>query len=501
MGKFIRTYFTRHPVRTQRALEILPGFFSWGLILFPFWGSLIIPEIVAYYIIAFTIYWLYKSVLLSVLAIASHFRIKAASSFDWIESLKKTVPKKWDSIHHIVVVPTYKEPLSTLERTLTALSMQTYPIKNIHVMISFEEREGEAAKEKAAALKKKFHGVFGDLWTTMHPDILGEVKGKSSNTCWGAIQAKKILVDKQGLDIEVITITSEDADALFHPNYFAAIAFEFLTIEKPYNTIWQGAVVFYNNIWKVPAPVRVLSAMFSVIQMHILMRSDRLINFSTYTTTLKHVDEIGYWDTNVIPEDYRLFFKSYFAKKGDFEARPIFLPVLSDAAESHSAWSTYSNLYQQLTRWAWGVSDDAYIIKQYIQATEIPFWDKTIRVFKTVQDHFLWPVNWFAVTISAFLPPLLNPEFNRTVIGKTLPQVTSTLLTLSLVSMVVVFIIDALNRPARPNKFNPFSYIMQPLEFLLLPVIGFFFSALPGIDAHTRLMLGKYIEYKVTEKV
>jgi len=31
--------------------------------------------------------------------------------------------------------------------------------------------------------------------------------------------------------------------------------------------------------------------------------------------------------------------------------------------------------------------------------------------------------------------------------------------------------------------------------------VGFFFSALPGIDAHTRLMLGKYIEYRVTEKV
>jgi hypothetical protein len=45
------------------------------------------------------------------------------------------------------------------------------------------------------------------------------------------------------------------------------------------------------------------------------------------------------------------------------------------------------------------------------------------------------------------------------------------------------------------------SYIFQPLEFLLLPVVGFFFSALPGIDAHTRLMFGKYLEYKVTEKV
>ncbi|MBT7183785.1 MAG: hypothetical protein HN912_02920, partial [Candidatus Pacebacteria bacterium] len=78
---------------------------------------------------------------------------------------------------------------------------------------------------------------------------------------------------------------------------------------------------------------------------------------------------------------------------------------------------------------------------------------------------------------------------------------TSFLLTLSLVSMVVIFVIDAINRPPHPKKRNIFSYIGQPLEFLLLPIAGFFFSALPGIDAHTRLMFGKYIEYKVTEKV
>ncbi len=501
MANLIRKYFKRHPVRTQRALEILPGFFSWSLILFPFWGSIFIPVAVAYYIIAFTIYWLYKSILLAILAIASHLKIKASTNFDWIDDIKKDFPKKWRKVHHIIIIPTYKEPVTTLRRTLQALSKQTYPLKNLHIMLSFEEREGEKGKKKAKLLQKEFKNIFGNFWITYHPDIIGEVKGKSSNTCWGAKQAKKFLIDQQKKDLKLTTITSEDADAVFHPSYFASITREFLSIKKPYNAIWQGAIVFYNNIWKVPAPVRVLSAMFSVIQMHILMRSDRLVNFSTYTTSLKHIVDIDYWDTNVIPEDYRLFFKSYFAKKGDFEARPIFLPVTSDAAESHNTWTTYTNLYQQLTRWAWGVSDDSYIIKQYIQATEIPFWDKTIRVFKTIQDHFLWPVNWFAVTISAFLPPLLNPAFNQTVLGKTLPQVTSTLLTLSLVSMVVVFIIDAINRPTRPNTKNIFSYIIQPLEFLLLPIIGFFFSALPGIDAHTRLMLGKYLEYKVTEKI
>ncbi len=497
----IRTYFRRHPIRTQRALEMLPGLVSWSLILFPFWGSLVLPNLVAYYVIGFAVYWLYRSITLAVLSIAAHLKIKASSKFDWMHDLRRRLGDKADSIDHIIVIPTYKEPLSTLQRTLNALSKQSYPLKKIHIMLSFEEREGKDALDKAQALKKEYGALFGHIWTTQHPDIKGEVKGKSSNTSWGAHRAKELLIDQEKYDVEKVTITSEDADALFHHHYFAALTYSFLTIAKPFNHIWQGGIVFYNNIWTVPTPVRVMAAIFSVTQMYILMRKDRLVNFSTYSTSLKHIVDIGYWDTDVIPEDYRLFFKSYFAKKGDFEVEPIFLPIYADAAESNGWWPTMKNQYQQLQRWAWGASDDAYIIRQYVMTEGVPFWDKTIRVLKVIEDHFLWPVNWFAITVSAILPPLLNENFTRTQLGKTLPQTVSALLTLSLVSMIVIFIIDAINRPPRPGSHSILSYVRQPIEFLLLPIIGFFFSALPGIDAHTRLILGKYIEYKVTEKV
>jgi len=497
----IKTYFRRHPIRTQRGLEILPGLFSWSLILFPVWGSFVVPNLVAYYVLGFAVYWVYRSFTMAILAISAHFTIKAAKRFDWIKDLKNSFSQRWQKIHHLIIIPTYGEPLETLRHSLESLVQQTFPRKNLHVMISFEVREGEAAAQKAAKLESEFGQKFGHFWTTFHPDIQGEVKGKSSNTCWGAKLAKKYLVDQEKIPIGNITVTSEDADARLHPSYFANITYEFLNSRHPYNHIWQGAVVFYNNIWKVPAPIRVIASVYSVAQMYILKRADRLINFSSYTTTLKHVDKIGYWDTDVIPEDYRLFFKSYFAKKGQFWVKPIFLPIYVDAAEAKGLIRTLINQYEQLKRWAWGVSDDAYIIRQYILTDGLPFWDKTVRVSKVIEDHFLWPVNWFAVTLSAFFPPLLNETFSRSILGKTLPQVTSTLLTISLISMATIFIIDAINRPPRPEKRKLWSILIQPLEFILLPVVGFFFTALPGIDAHTRLMLGKYIEYRVTEKV
>lgn len=495
----LKRYVRRHPVKTQRFLEILPGFVSWSLILFPFWGSFVVPTLVSYYIIAFSVYWLYRSVSMAVLSLISYFRINASARHDWIADIHKLEGS--GDIHHIIIIPTYKEPLHTLERTLSTLAKQTIPLDHIHVMISFEQREGEAAEEKSKILKKTYSKTFGDVWTTFHPDIHGEVKGKSSNMAWGARIAKRELIDTRGIKIEHCTITSEDADAIFHQQYFACLTYLFLTSKKPFNRIWQGSIRFYNNIWEVPAPIRVMASIFSVTQMFILMRQDRLINFSTYSTSLKMIDSIGYWDTDVIPEDYHLFFKAYFSLKGDLEVEPLFLPIMADAAQAHSFWSSMYNQYEQIKRWAWGVSDDAYIIREWLLAEGVPFWDKTIRVLKTVEDHFLWPVNWFAITVGALLPPLLNQQFNRTQLGKTLPQVSSALLTISLVSLIIIFIIDARSRPARIKRVSFLHHILQPLEFLMVPILGFFFSALPGLDAHTRLMLGKYLEYRVTEKV
>jgi len=225
-----------------------------------------------------------------------------------------------------------------------------------------------------------------------------------------------------------------------------------------------------------------------------------LINFSTYTLSLRLMDEVGYWDADVIPEDYRMFFKAYFETGGEVEVEPIFLPVYADAAESHGFIKTFVNTYEQVKRWAWGASDDAYILKRYFTDRKAPFWDKTLRVIKVIEDHFLWPVNWFIITLGATLPPLLNKEFSRTIIGKTLPQVASGILTASLISLILILFVDMRSRP-RFRELPWWRKVATPFEFVLLPLVGLLFAALPGLEAHTRLMMGKYLEYRVTEKV
>src|SRR3989344_2679800 len=393
----IKEFVEKYDKQVHRFLEILPGTFSWTLILFPFWGSFWIPHYVAYYIILFDILWFYKSGALAATSLMSHLKLNAAKRYDWLADAKKL--PNFGKVHHLVVVPTYLEPIHTIDRGLESVAKQDFGKDQISVCLAFEQREGKSTREKAKILKEKYKGKFANLFITYHPDIPQEVKGKSSNQAYAGKYAKKMLVDKQRRDINFITVTSKDADGILYEKYLSALSYKFLTNDNRHLLFWQPIVLFYTNIWQVPAPIRVMSTFSSVWQTGLNSRTDRLVNYSMYSTSLALLDDVGYWDVDVIPEDYRIFFKSYFAKDGKVEVEPIFLPVYADAAQSTTYFKSLVNLYEQEKRWAWGVSDDAYFIKKWLTHTHIPFWKRTVRVFKVLEDHFLWPVNWFAITL------------------------------------------------------------------------------------------------------
>lgn len=498
MQKFVNRILDKYDRSITRSLEILPGTVSWSLIFFPIIGSFWVPHYVAYLIILFDIYWLYKSVTLGVTALLAHFRLKASQKYDWLSDVKQ-IPD-WQRIHHLIVVPTFKEPLHTIEKGLDSIANQEYPAKYISVVLAFEGREKEAP-QKAKYFKEKFSDTFANLIITFHPDLPGEVKGKSSNQAWAGKIVKKILVDKEGLDINWITVTSKDADGIFHKKYLSALSFEFLTNVHRYKRFWQPAVLFYNNIWRVPAPIRIVNTFNNVWGIAHLARTDRLMNFSIYSLSLKLLDQVGYWDVDVIPEDYRLFFKAFFKNDGKVETEPLYIPVYADCAESTTWAKTMLNQYEQMKRWAWGVSDDAYIIKNWLRAPFTGFFNKAIRIIHVHLDHFLWPVYWFVLTLGANIPVLLNPVFAQTVAGRNLPRISFGILSLCWIALVVILFVEFSNRPKRPGEVPILRKFLAPFEFVFMPLVGFFFSALPGIDAHTRLMLGKYIEYRVTEKV
>jgi len=496
MTSFFDKLFTRYPIKTRRLLEIFPGLVAWTLITFPLWGAFFIPTTLAYFILFFDVYWFYKSFNLVITARKASNKIAFEEKEDWYEKVRKFTHV--EKVNHVLIIPNYKEGVDKIRVTLAALANQSFPLKQIHVVLALEEREKEA-KERAIILIKEFGNTFGSMVATYHPDIEGEVKGKSSNEAYAGKKTHERLFVNGNYDIDYATVSSVDADSIFHKEYLSYLTHKFLTDPKRYHKFWQSATVYYNNIWEVPAPIRIISFFGSLWRTALLVQGDRLVAHATYSLSFKLLRDIDFWDVDVIPEDYRIFFKAFFRMKGRLWCDPIFLKTSMDAALSVGYANSLKNKYTQERRWSWGVSDDPLFIKWWFTVPGVPFLRKTILVSQVVLDHILWPVNWFIITIAANIMAFINPIYARTTLGYSIPQLAGFMLNLCLLALLYMLYLDYKNRPE--SKHIPlYRKLLFPFEFFLMPIVGFFLSALPALISHTQLMLGKRLEYKVTEK-
>jgi len=492
----MRQLFLRFPKQTQRILEILIPLTSWLLITMPLWLSFWHPALVAYLIITFDVYWFYKSITLAYYAIRSFLTMTAHIKVDW-KSLAEKLPG-YPTLYHAIIIPEYNEPIHILRRTLENFAKQDFPKERLIVVLAQEAKDPNA-DEKNVILQKEFGDVFGKFILTKHTLAIGEIAGKSSNMAHAGRELTK-RISEWHIPIENVTVTSCDADALLHPKYFSNLTYQFLSDADRYFHFYQGPILFYSNIWRIPLPSRVMNTINSIWNLATISQS-RFINFSTYSLSLKTVVEADFWSVDVIPEDYHLFFKVYFSKGVKVLTRGIFLPVLVDAAESHGFFRTMVNQYEQSKRWSWGVSDIPFVIRGAVLHGEIPFLDRAKRLSRLLEHHVFWPANWFILTVGSTIPPLVNPAFGRTALGHNLSQISSGILTLSTIFLLVVIIIDWRTKPPRPKEFASWKLPFLYLQWLTIPIVSFFLAALPGLDAHTRLLLGKRLEYRVTEKV
>lgn len=498
INKTANRLFNKYPRKSLRLLEIIPPVIAVFLISVPFWGAFFFPAFLAYFIIFFDIWWLYKSLNLAICSFLASRKIKESEKTDWVTLAKQE--KDFEKVHHIIVIPTYKESLHKLTETLNSLKNQTFPYERLHIFLAFEERE-ENAKEKAHLLAQEFRKHFETFHATYHPDILGEAKGKASNQAYAGKEAYRMLVDERGLNPSYMTITSADADSIFDEQYYANVAYAFLKHPEREISFFQSANVYYNNFWKVPAGTRVIAFFGSLIRTSLLVQPLRLIPNSTYTLSLKLLKDIDFWDTDVIPEDYRIFFKAFFAKKGKIVVTPIFLKTSMDCPQSLTYFGSLMNKYNQERRWSWGISDDAVFLKWWLTVKDVPFLRKTYLVFNVMLDHILWPVNWFLVTVAANAIVFLNPVFSRSSLGYTLPHLSGFILTICLFALFIMIYVDfdlRSHKYAKPSKMKQFMF---PLEFILMPIAGLFLSTIPALISHVQLIRGKRMEYKVTEKV
>lgn len=484
-----------------RLLEILPGALSWGTILIIVIFSIFKPVWAAFFIIAFDLYWLLKTVHLSYHHRHNWKRLLHNIKVDWKEQLEGL---SYDHIYHMVILPFYKEGREVVEGGIEALLKTKYDKKKIIVVLAAEERAGEGPWNLAQEMKEKYGDVFAHFLITRHPaDTVGEMAGKGSNISYAAEQSRIEILDKFNIPYEDVLVSAFDVDTIAWEQYLLCLTWHFLTTEDRYLASYQPVPLYNNNIWQAPAISRVTAMSSTFWQMIQQERPEKLTTFSSHSVPFSVLQKIGYWQKNMVSEDSRIFWNLYFAHDGHYKVVPISYPVSMDANLAPTFWQTMVNIYKQHRRWSWGVENVPYMLFNFIKHKGISLKDKI--KYSAIQLEGFWSLatNPLVILLLGWLPLILGgSEFRATILSYNLPIITRNLMILAMGGLVLSAIIAFTLIPKMPDniKYRKFKWFVMGAQWLFIPFTIVIFGAIPGLDSQTRLMFGKYMGFWVTPK-
>ncbi len=490
--------------KIYRALEILPGFLVWATLISMVIFSLLKPQWVGYFILVFCIMWFIRVFHFSVHLTASYRQLKKNLKTDWLAKLEsEEFSKDWEDIHHLIILPMYKEGLDIVRETFKALSACKYPKDKIIVALATEERAGKEAQKVADAVSREFGGKFRKFMVTCHPkDIPGELAGKGSNEAWAGRKVKEEFIDPAGIPYENVIASVFDVDTQVFPQYFSCLAYNYLTVPDAERASFQPIPLYLNNVWEAPFFSRVVSSSNVFWQAMQQERPEKLVTYSSHSMSFKAAAEMGFWQTNVVSEDAGVFWKAFLFYDGDYKIVPLHYPVSMDCVTQKTFWKTAVNQYKQQRRWAWGSEGIPYLLFGFLKNKKIPLKKKLCYSFLIIEGFWAWGTNALMILFLGWLPVILGgQEFNTSILAYNLPGLTGRIMTVAMLGIVVCIFISLRLLSPRPQKYGRRKSLGMVAQWLFFPVAFIVFGAIPSIDAQTRLMLGKYMKFWVTEKV
>jgi cellulose synthase/poly-beta-1,6-N-acetylglucosamine synthase-like glycosyltransferase len=489
----------------DRLLEATPGLITWAFLMAPALITLLFAAsgafAVAVAVLFFDIYWFFRSFVVIAGIWSTYLKMRRDMPRDWLAACREPVAEGIPdplSYHHLSLIPTYTEPYHVLEKTLQAIVDAAYPkeLKLVGIITRVDDKAGWA---NVARLRDKFGGRLGGFFHIKDPLEPPLVLGKSAAMNWGGREMVKRL-SALGYDLRRVLLTDLDSDYRVHPQYFAWISWHHARHPRREEVIWQPVPLFHNNIWQVPTAVRVMSACATQWQMFLHSRPKRLVAFSSYTCSLRFVHDVGYWDKDVIPEDSRFFWKAFFRFGGRLSVAPVFLPLYGDSPQARDYAATHLSQYNQIKRWAWGVTDVPYVLKQLFRHPEIPLWLRLQRFVNLFLNHLNWVFLPVFLMFGAWWPVWMSVDFSITDLGQNLSFYASAILTATLATVVGLVFLEHKLLPPKPEHWPRWRRTLVYLQYFAYPVVGLTLSVIPALESHTRLLLGKYLEYRVTEK-
>ena len=118
-----------------------------------------------------------------------------------------------------------------------------------------------------------------------------------------------------------------------------------------------------------------------------------------------------------------------------------------------------------------------------------------------MESHVTWAV-WAVILVLIGPLPLFfgGHFFNQMAIGYNLPKITGLLVNATLFTSFIWIVLSRSILPPRPKGVSWFKNILMVLEWLSVPFIILVLGSTPALDAQTRLLLGKYMEFNPTQK-
>lgn len=523
--------------KQYRFFEMLPGILSYGmLLLLPLlaWWSATAASI---YLLLFIFTMIVKAFAIGGHTIRGYRHLVAAQKVDWSKRLsdiarpaealsrwKETKEKdfgrsyheknltavaahperypKPSELYHIVIMAAYNESIEVIEPTVQSLLNTKTPNKQLIVVFAYEERGGEGIKQTASILKERYGKKFAAFHPVMHPkDLPNEVVGKGGNISYaGEFIARQLKA--QGADFSKYIVTSLDCDNRPHPDYFDYVSYEYIVHENRKHLSYQPISLFLNNIWDVPAPMRVIATGNSFWNIISAVRPDRLRNFASHSQSLDALAEMNFWSRRTIVEDGHQYWRSYFHFKGDYSVTPVYVPIYQDAVLSETYRKTLFAQFKQLRRWAYGASDVAYVASHiFTKKRQVPFLDSLLKFWELLDGHVTLATVAILVTFGGWVPLLVSPESAKSITAHQLPVVVSGLMQVAMIGLFISIFLSFKMLPPRPERYKRHRTVLMLLQWILMPVTSVFYGALSALNAQAHLLFGRYLDkFDVTEK-
>ena len=525
----------------QRVLEMLPALASWILILGVVVLSIWAPLIASIVVIAFMLAWILRLFYLTIFLLLSYSRLSIEKETDWLarirgldridgyleeikvmsrekdwperislqahrrdlERLKRSgnMPPPFSEIVHLVVIPVVKESPSVVEANVLSVAKNEEFAKRTVIVLAVESRAQSSVKEGMARIAGTYQNKFMHFLLAEHPDgIPGEARVKGANITFAAKAAAKYFGDKK-IPFENIIVSCFDADTVVGSDYFACLTYCFMNCPDRQRASFQPIPVFHNNIWEVPGFARVIETGSSFFQLIETTDPEKLVTFSSHSMSFKALVEVGYWSVDMISEDSGIFWKSYLHFDGQYQVVPLPTTLSMDVVDAGSWWRTVGSLYKQKRRWAWGVENFPIVVRGFLANKKISFYNKFRHGFKLFEGQITWATLPFLLTFVGWLPVIAaGDEFSNTVLYYSAGRFTQSIFGLSSIALLGTIIMSLWLLPKKKKRFSFFWNLIHGLEWFLVPFILVFLSAMPALDAQTRLMLNKRMEFWVSDK-